>query len=74
MVRAGGANGCWHVEWAVKLNDLIGAPRLQGDKLVLNIKQVPTTIILVRSAVVFGVRIDPSITSRGWPKRQLKGY
>lgn len=38
MVRAGG--GAWRVEWAVKLDDLIDAPRAVGDKLVLNIKQV----------------------------------
>lgn len=48
MVRAGGSSGSWHVEWAVKLNDLIDAPRIDNDKLVLNIKQV----IMERSSVV----------------------
>ncbi|KAJ0183073.1 hypothetical protein K1T71_001049 [Dendrolimus kikuchii] len=39
MVRAGGSGGSWHVEWAVKLDDLIGVPKIEGDKLILNIKQ-----------------------------------
>ncbi|XP_060801512.1 intermembrane lipid transfer protein Vps13 isoform X2 [Amyelois transitella] len=39
MVRAGGNSGSWHTEWAVKLDDLIGVPTIQGDKLQLNIKQ-----------------------------------
>lgn len=39
MVRAGGASGAWHVEWAVTLDDIIGSPTVLEDKLVLNIKQ-----------------------------------
>ncbi|KAH9636272.1 hypothetical protein HF086_009468 [Spodoptera exigua] len=39
MVRASGTSGSWHVEWAVKLDDVIGSPVVQGDKLLLNIKQ-----------------------------------
>ncbi|KAF9422722.1 hypothetical protein HW555_001716 [Spodoptera exigua] len=39
MVRASGTSGSWHVEWAVKLDDVIGSPIVQGDKLLLNIKQ-----------------------------------
>ncbi|XP_034828930.1 intermembrane lipid transfer protein VPS13A-like isoform X1 [Maniola hyperantus] len=38
LVRAGGAKG-WHVEWAVKLDDLLGVPRAKDGKLVLSIKQ-----------------------------------
>ncbi|XP_026749061.2 intermembrane lipid transfer protein VPS13A-like isoform X2 [Galleria mellonella] len=38
MVRAGG-NGSWHIEWVVKLDDVIGVPLVRGDKLILNIKQ-----------------------------------
>ncbi|KAM3960055.1 LOW QUALITY PROTEIN: intermembrane lipid transfer protein VPS13A [Aphomia sociella] len=38
MVRAGGS-GSWHIEWVVKLDDVIGVPVVRGDKLVLNIKQ-----------------------------------
>lgn len=40
MVRASGTSGSWHVEWAVKLDDVIGSPIVHGDKLLLNIKQV----------------------------------
>ncbi|XP_028156941.1 vacuolar protein sorting-associated protein 13A-like [Ostrinia furnacalis] len=39
MVRAGGGGGSWHIEWVVKLDDIIGAPVVRGDQLVLNIKQ-----------------------------------
>ncbi|KAL0830292.1 hypothetical protein ABMA28_002492 [Loxostege sticticalis] len=39
MVRAGGGGGSWHLEWVVKLDDVIGAPVVRGDQLVLNIKQ-----------------------------------
>nr|XP_049703427.1 intermembrane lipid transfer protein VPS13A isoform X1 [Helicoverpa armigera] len=39
MVRASGTSGSWHVEWAVKLDDVIGSPVIQQDKLLLNIKQ-----------------------------------
>ncbi|XP_059052964.1 intermembrane lipid transfer protein VPS13A-like [Achroia grisella] len=38
MVRAG-SNGSWHIEWVVKLDDLIGVPAIREDKLILNIKQ-----------------------------------
>ncbi|CAG9132599.1 unnamed protein product [Plutella xylostella] len=38
LVRAG-VNYSWHIEWAVKLDDLLGVPAIQGDKLVLQIKQ-----------------------------------
>nr|XP_026488707.1 vacuolar protein sorting-associated protein 13A-like isoform X1 [Vanessa tameamea] len=37
VVRAGGRG--WRVEWAVRLDQLIGAPRAQDGALVLNIKQ-----------------------------------
>lgn len=40
MVRAGGASGSCHVEWAVKLDDIIGTPIIFQGKLVLNVKQV----------------------------------
>ncbi|CAH2046777.1 unnamed protein product, partial [Iphiclides podalirius] len=39
LVRAGGNSNSWHIEWVVKLDDLIGVPAVEGDKLVLNIKQ-----------------------------------
>ncbi|XP_026736347.1 vacuolar protein sorting-associated protein 13A-like [Trichoplusia ni] len=39
MVRASGTSGSWHIEWAVKLDDIIGSPIIRDDKLVLNIKQ-----------------------------------
>lgn len=39
LVRAGGGKG-WHVEWAVRLDDLLGVPVATDGKLVLNIKQV----------------------------------
>ncbi|CAH0720243.1 unnamed protein product, partial [Brenthis ino] len=38
LVRAGGGKG-WHVEWAVRLDDLLGVPAAADGKLVLNIKQ-----------------------------------
>ncbi|XP_063534918.1 intermembrane lipid transfer protein VPS13A-like [Cydia strobilella] len=39
MVRAGGASNSWHIEWVLKLDDIIGAPSISGDKLILNVKQ-----------------------------------
>ncbi|XP_064292158.1 intermembrane lipid transfer protein VPS13A-like [Plodia interpunctella] len=39
MVRAGANSGSWHTEWAVKLDELVGAPAALGDRLLLNIKQ-----------------------------------
>ncbi|XP_068633837.1 intermembrane lipid transfer protein VPS13A-like [Battus philenor] len=39
LVRAGGSSNSWHIEWVVKLDDLIGVPTVEGDKLILNIKQ-----------------------------------
>ncbi|RVE50819.1 hypothetical protein evm_004568 [Chilo suppressalis] len=38
MVRAG-SGGSWHAEWAVTIDDVIDSPAIQGDRLVLNIKQ-----------------------------------
>ncbi|CAG5002572.1 unnamed protein product [Parnassius apollo] len=39
LVRAGGSSNSWHIEWVVKLDDLIGLPIVEGNKLILNIKQ-----------------------------------
>ncbi|VVC88046.1 unnamed protein product [Leptidea sinapis] len=38
-LRASSNRSSWHLEWSVKLDDLIGVPVEQGNKLFLNIKQ-----------------------------------
>ncbi|XP_075975072.1 intermembrane lipid transfer protein VPS13A-like isoform X2 [Anticarsia gemmatalis] len=69
MVRAGGASGSWHVEWAVKLDDVIGAPAVVDDKLVLNIKQDELVNYFATDEKIIEVS-DPEVLA--WLKNKME--
>ncbi|CAB3254386.1 unnamed protein product [Arctia plantaginis] len=69
MVRAGGASGSCHVEWAVKLDDIIGTPIILEDKLVLNIKQDELVNYFATDEKVIEVA-DPEVLS--WLKAKIE--
>lgn len=69
MVRAGGASGAWHVEWAVTLDDIIGSPTVLEDKLVLNIKQDELVNYFATDEKIIEVS-DPEVLS--WLKAKIE--
>lgn len=40
LIRTGNSGGPWQTEWTLRMDDVIGVPTINENKLIFNIKQV----------------------------------
>lgn len=40
LIRTNNSGGPWQVEWSVRMDDIIGVPNIEENKLIFIVKQV----------------------------------